>query len=656
MFSQRDYYLLNPPVSSLAPVLQWNFNATGNTTITAYAALAAAACATPTPTPTPTPAPVALVQSAFSAPATKAASSTASLANVPAQGDLLSACAVTEDNLAVPTPAGWTLLQSLTGKGGGIMFYQFYKIAGSAEPRSLTITPSAASWQSVSLREYRGENQSSPFAGAASGFTNSNALAVTATPTAAGTLPISCFGANSAMGDTAFTTGASENYAAYPSSANGNGFVPAYNAAEGQTGPVQAGIAPYTASVTWNLSAGNGPYTYGFLAFIAPAAVATPTPAPTATPTPGGTCCTSAVEWPNGFEPFAASSIWNHRLTNPDTPRVYAQSGAIMANIALTGQDPTPIDFHTDEYGNGDSSNHPVVFASNSTTTDASVNVVCDLYCNGWGANGVGIPSPIRIPKKARPATGSDHHIAVVQPSGEEMDCWYARQKLASNGAVNNWSPPSPNPYQDWSDNDTLLCGDGQDMGNFYTGPGQSSQSLANAATAGGAAEAAGIVRESELAAGQINHVIFLTSECVASTVYVYPAYQGGDNKCTGSGAQLMFGALIHVKLTDAQINAATTLTRDQKTVLVALHDYGGLVMDSGGQSKAYTDRINVMLESGAAFSPFGVTPPMDSYAAAQGWPQRVIQINEYYQPDRSGFNWSSVLEVLDPCNVQGTC
>ncbi len=631
VLSERDYYLLDPALTSMQPAVGWNYGASGNETITSYVLLKPQVCATPTPTPTPTPMPgaIALVQAVVAAPTGQPASTTATLPNPPVQGDLLTACASVQDNDTIPAPAGWSALESITGAGGGLSFYVFYKIAGANEPRALTITPSTADWQSLSVREYSGENAASPFGG----FASAAAASVSATPTVAGTLPTSCFTMNTQAGATAHTAGANEDYSAWPSTVNGNGYQPPYNAAEGQTGPIIAGTSAYTSSVTWNLTPGNGPKTMALLAFIAPAAS-------------GGSCCTTAVEWPVGFEPYAASSLWNTRITNPDNPTIYGQSAAIMANVSLQSNG-TPLSFHTDEYGNSDATFHPVVFAS---TSDPYVSVQCTLYCNGWGSGGVGLPSKMYVPKAARPATGSDHHLAVVQPNGEEYDMWYVKQD-----GSNTWLPPGANSFHDWTSSDTISVGNGQDVGNFSTGSGQETSAIGNAATAGGAALAAGMVRESELAAGQIDHALFLASQCVG-TSYVYPAIQGGDNVCSGGGAQMIFGAHLWTSLTDAQIDALTGATADQKTILHALHDYGGYVMDSGGSTQAYTMVIGIQLESGAAFAPFGVTPPMDTYAASHGWPTQTIQIPEHYLNDGSGINWSATLQILDPCYASKTC
>ena len=370
----------------------------------------------------------------------------------------------------------------------------------------------------------------------------------------------------------------------------------------------------------------------------------TPTPSHTASPTTAPTSAPvgspqNAAEWPSGFRPYSANSIWNTKLTNTTNPVQLTNSAAIVGNI---GFHYTPINLNTQEFGGLDDVSHPVVFASAS---DPLVTAQCVQYCSGWStsySSGVtGGFGQIRIPAKARPSGSTDHHLAVIQPDGTEIDMW----------AV---IPPS----RDWQTGDTIQFGDGQNQGNFYTGEGQAglSGTASNAATAGGAALAAGLIRQSELSNHLIPHALFLASGCVG-VAHVYPAIQNGDNTCNGSGAQVPFGAHFWFSMSDSAIDALANVSTDQKTILHALHQYGGYVMDSGGNTAlAYTDGIAAYLEDGTQFSPFGATPPLDSYAQSAGWPTQMVQVMEYYQSDNSGLNWAQFFQILDPCYAQKTC
>ena len=133
------------------------------------------------------------------------------------------------------------------------------------------------------------------------------------------------------------------------------------------------------------------------------------------------------------------------------------------------------------------------------------------------------------------------------------------------------------NPGSNWTNGSTLSAKGIDDCGNFYTGSGFDSR---GSAVVGGGCLGGGIVTTSQLVdAGVINHALFLMQQCGANS-YVYPAGQHFDTICTGGGPNLPNGA--HVWL-DLPASSITTLpiTAAEKVLLVALHDYGGYIMDS---------------------------------------------------------------------------
>jgi hypothetical protein len=122
---------------------------------------------------------------------------------------------------------------------------------------------------------------------------------------------------------------------------------------------------------------------------------------------------------------------------------------------------------------------------------------------------------------------------------------------------------------------------------------------MRGAATAGGACLAAGLVRASELSAGLIPHALFMGTECVA-TEYLPPASQQGDNRCVGPGPHVPFGAHIWLDLSKDQIEILHAMPWE-KALLRALHDYGGFIMDAGGERQDHTGSVvGVELEDDA--------------------------------------------------------
>ncbi len=340
----------------------------------------------------------------------------------------------------------------------------------------------------------------------------------------------------------------------------------------------------------------------------------------------------NGAEWPAGFRPFGASSPWNRPLPSSG-PVLLRNSDAI---VALAERTNTGAYVHSAEYGAGYDFSHPVVLASSS---DPLVTPRCTLYCHP-----VFLTQPFRIPAKARAAGGGDHHLAVVQPDGTEIDLWGVAQ---------------PYPGGDWKNGDTLSYGSGNYCGNFYTGNGF----VAEGATISGACLSAGLIRQSEIAAGVIPHALFVTTACLAKD-YVYPASQPSDFVCTGAGPHVPNGARVWLDLSDAAIDRLA-LQGWEKTILHALHDYGAFVGDSAGRRGDHTDTlVQVMFEDDAQFAPFGAVP-LAAQARSLGWNPVTIAprssaygravrwtANDNWRP----VDWAAHLHVVDPCYAKGTC
>jgi hypothetical protein len=341
----------------------------------------------------------------------------------------------------------------------------------------------------------------------------------------------------------------------------------------------------------------------------------------------------SGSAWPAGFRPFAASSPWNRPLTAAN-PILLRNSDAI---VALAERRNTGAYVHTAEYEAGYDFSHPVVIASSS---DPLVTPRCTLYCNP-----VFLTRPFRIPARARAASGGDHHLAVVQPDGTEIDLWGVAQ---------------PYPGSDWKNGDTLSYGSGNTCGNFYSGSGF----VQEGATISGACLAAGLIRQAEIAAGVIPHALFVTTACL-DKAYVYPASQPGDYVCTGAGPHVPNGARVWLDLSDAAIDGLR-LKPWEKTVLHALHQYGAFVGDSAGRRSDHTDTlVQFVFEDDAQFVPFGAAAPMAAQARSLGWnPVSIAPRASGYgrairwtaSDDWQPVNWAAHLHVVDPCYAKGTC
>lgn len=337
----------------------------------------------------------------------------------------------------------------------------------------------------------------------------------------------------------------------------------------------------------------------------------------------------NGVAYAAGWAPYGCtSSPWNVPVSANPTYASY--SSAVIASEFGAGNS-QPV---RDEEAGPDDYGHPVYYASAS---DPVVNLRCTAYCNTVD-NG-GYPATAHIPAQARPAGGTDAHMAVIQPDGTEIDMWATSQ-----------------PSGNWTNGSTVTAQAIANCGNFVTGSGFTP--TGPAATAGGACVAAGLLRATELLAGHIDHALFLISQCAIG--WQYPAFPNAstDNCTAGQGPPL--GGRLWYDVPDATTNANANLKPWEKAILNALHDFGGYLEDdvAGG---AGVSGIGFLAESGEAAAAFGLTDPF-SALTAQGWTaisiagaQQLRYIGaDPWQP--SGVNFAAHMHWLNPCSAHATC
>jgi len=392
-------------------------------------------------------------------------------------------------------------------------------------------------------------------------------------------------------------------------------------------GPVSA------QSITWANGSGSEAVIGEQVLFKPIVATPSPSPVPTATPTVAPGCGTTpafvnGVEYTALWAPYGCSSPWNqHVSANP----TYASYSSSVIATEFGGGNTQPVrDQEAGPYDYG----HPIYYASAS---DPLVTLHCTSYCNRTD-NG-GYPATAHIPALARPAGGSDAHMAVIQPDGTEIDLW------ATTTPSGNWTAGSTLTAQAIANCGSFTAGSGF----VPTGP---------AATAGGACLASGLLRADELLAGSIDHALFLISQCAVG--WQYPAFPNASTDTCTSGTGPALGARLWYDVPDATTNTNANLKPWEKAILNALHDYGGYLEDdtSGG---ANASGIAFLAESGMASAMFGQTDPFAALAA-QGWSgisiPGALQTRwvgaDPWQP--SGVNLAAHLHWLDPCSAKGSC
>ena len=307
--------------------------------------------------------------------------------------------------------------------------------------------------------------------------------------------------------------------------------------------------------------------------------------------------------------PYGAGSPFNQVV--PSNPRLLPNSSGIVDRLdgwgpvqqLMVGQADSPDDYF-----------HPLYAARRS-------DPVYTIHCLRWTSSCEVEGLRLRIPREARPAGGGDGHMAVVQSDRWEYDFWQVRDRPADGGTLNVSHGGR-----------TRIDGDG----------------LGSDATAAEFGLAAGLIRGDQLADGRIDHGLFVHVRCTNGRS-VYPAAPGTTGTvCSDTANAPPLGARIWLDMTDAQI-AALALPSWKKTVLRALHRYGGYVGDTTGGNVSW----GLQTVSGSTYTSFGKPDPMVD--VAQGLSLKRWE-GAYYLDVDGGVDWGRHLRVVDPCVALGSC
>jgi hypothetical protein len=174
---------------------------------------------------------------------------------------------------------------------------------------------------------------------------------------------------------------------------------------------------------------------------------------------------------------------------------------------------------------------------------------------------------------------------------------------------------------------------------------GRLGSGLRSDATAAQFALLAGIVRAPELAAGHIDHALFVRASC-DSGHFVFPA-AGLGSRCADPTGAPHEGARFQLAMSDSEIDALG-MPAWKRAIFHAMARYGFFVGDTGGSP------WDVVMESGATYTSFGRPDPFLSLAArfnAPRGPQRFGMLDL-----ASGIDWAHRLRVIDPCVSARTC
>jgi len=248
------------------------------------------------------------------------------------------------------------------------------------------------------------------------------------------------------------------------------------------------------------------------------------------------------VEQSTSTRPFDEYSPWNVPI--PADPVLDEDSDGMVGALTADGGTGYAL---LSQYG------IPVFEADSSTPT---VSVTCTAQ--GWGEcplEGQLVP----VPDEAEPSPGTDAAMVVIdRGAGRVYDFWQAERQDSGNWSTSwgTWAPIGGS-------------GIGGEAGGGSGG-----------ATGAGINLLAGLIRVTEIQAGDIDHALALVSNTSCPDVYRYPATKTDGtatiDSCVPQGTRLQLDPSIDVE-------AIPGITPGEVAVAEALQTYGAYLRDSAG-------------------------------------------------------------------------
>lgn len=270
---------------------------------------------------------------------------------------------------------------------------------------------------------------------------------------------------------------------------------------------------------------------------------------------------TTTTPPPVSSRPYFAAADWLWAPI-PASPRLDPQSAAMASQLG-TGQ------HVADTIAYGAELRGPTGITASTPRYDIA-------FSAGWG------PDPFGSDKMPIPAdvttvpSGGDKALAVADPINGKVYSLFVAQKSGS-GWKAAWGGA------------VALNGDGRE-----TNGGSS--------TGSDISRFAGVVRASEIQAGQINHALFFSTNMAAKGTFRYPAAKSDGSNMTGVSTPIPEGSRVQLD-PSIDLTKIPGITKAELAVGTALQRYGAYVGDNGGARMAFT--FEYLGTSSAAQAPY---------------------------------------------------
>ncbi len=275
----------------------------------------------------------------------------------------------------------------------------------------------------------------------------------------------------------------------------------------------------------------------------------------------------------------------------PANPVLDTNSGAMVASLSSTAGGAMRI-ANMYDYG---------VTIVNPSSVDTNTPRYDIAFANepAWGSDPFGADT-MPIPNGTIVPPGSDGHVTVADPiNGKVYSLW---QGVHSTGWSASWGGV------------TSLHGDGRET--------------SGTSTATGLSRYAGVIRGSEIAAGQIPHALFFATDMAHTTEFRYPAIKTDGTNAAGVAFPIPEGT--RVQLDPAiDVTAISGITAGEIAVAKALQIYGAYCGDRGSARMAFifeylndgTNPGQVYVNAGLGWDYFDMSHiPWSSLRVLQNW------------------------------------